>query len=155
VYLVVKLRVVPPGSSSTPASTSAKTEDADAAKATAKRDYAFLIDGKKDAEDISDAAAEQDGWAHAPFWPAHRRPGWWLVLADDKSNRVVVPPMKIAEVPFAKKGAQAESGDWRAYKLQFQAPQGVGVYTWKLAIVSDTFVGEEIEHAITVRFWFS
>lgn len=70
------------------------------------------------------------------------------MIADDKLNRVVVPPMKISEVPFAT----GKERDYRSYKLQFQAPQGVGVYTWKLYVVSDTFVGEGIEHNITVRF---
>jgi preprotein translocase subunit Sec63 len=82
----------------------------------------------------------------------YRKPTWWLVLADDKSNRVVVPPMKITDVPFSK---PEQDRDYRSYKLQFQAPNGVGLFTWKVYLVSDTFVGEEICEDIAVRLLIS
>jgi translocation protein SEC63 len=153
VYLVVKLRLSPPTADATPAQkTEDALEDADAAKkrvrASDAKDYAFLT-SKLDAEELPAGADTTIGWAHAPHWPARRRPGWWMVLADDKSNRVVVPPMRLADVPFARPDAPA-GRDYRSYKLQFQAPQNVGVYTWKLYLVSDSYVGEELERAITV-----
>ena len=40
--------------------------------------------------------------------------------------------------------------NYRSYKLQFQAPNGVGLFTWKVYLVSDTFVGEEICEDIAV-----
>ena len=52
--------------------------------------------------------------------------------------------MKITDVPYT-------DSDYRSYKLQFQAPQNVGLYTWRAYIVSDTFVGEEIARDVTVR----
>jgi translocation protein SEC63 len=55
--------------------------------------------------------------------------------------------MKITDIPFAD---TTKSRDYRSYKLQFQAPPNAGMYTWKLYIVSDTFVGEEIEQNIIV-----
>lgn len=36
------------------------------------------------------------------------------------------------------------------YKLQFQAPPQVGVYTFQLAFVSDTFVGEDVRMFLPV-----
>jgi preprotein translocase subunit Sec63 len=84
----------------------------------------------------------------ANFVWQYRKPSWWLVLADDKSNRVVVPPMKITDVPFS---IPEQDRDYRSYKLQFQAPNGVGLFTWKVYLVSDTFVGEEICEDIAVR----
>lgn len=68
-------------------------------------------------------------------------------MADDKSNRVVVPPVKITDVPFSD---PSKDRNYRAYKIQFQAPQGVGLYTWKVYLVSDTFVGEETVKDIVV-----
>jgi translocation protein SEC63 len=168
VYLVVKLRLKRPTDSTTVPEE--KEEDADVVKRRVReneaKDYAFLT-SKGDAEEIDTVT----GWAHAPYWPTvrpsqrfshlfievnftsylflhqYRRPGWWIVLADDKSGRVVVPPIKISDIPYTT-GAHR---DYRSYKLQFQAPQGVGVYTWKLYIVSDTFVGEEVAQNIVVR----
>jgi translocation protein SEC63 len=55
--------------------------------------------------------------------------------------------MKITDVPFSK---PEQDRNFRSYKLQFQAPNGVGLFTWKIYLVSDTFVGEEICEDIAV-----
>ncbi|KAF5377761.1 hypothetical protein D9757_008081 [Collybiopsis confluens] len=146
VYLVVKLRLSPPSSS-----TAVKRElDVDEVKRIVKlndeKDEEFLM-SRGDAEPIKSETSS--GWAHAPFWPENRKPGWWLVLADDKNSRVVVPPMKITNVPFSD--PSGTDRDYRAYKVQFQAPQGPGMYTWKIYLISDTFVGEEVSRNMTVR----
>lgn len=55
--------------------------------------------------------------------------------------------MKISDVPHA----DAKHPDvYRSYKLQFQAPPQVSTFTWKLYLISDTFVGEEVSQDITV-----
>lgn len=84
-----------------------------------------------------------------------RKPSWWIVLADEKSNRVVVPPLKITDIPNARlPHADADEAllehDYRAYKIQFQSPPNVGMFTWKVYVVSDTFVGGEVTRDITV-----
>lgn len=78
----------------------------------------------------------------------NRKQSWWLVLADDKTNRIVVPPMKITDVPFSN---PTSDRNFRSYKMQFQAPQGVGLFTWKVCLISDTFVGEEVSRDLGVR----
>ncbi|TDL14651.1 hypothetical protein BD410DRAFT_757056 [Rickenella mellea] len=147
VQLLVKLRVTPPGSVVHPEN---DEEDVDRIKAKLKandeKDNTFLA-SRKDAEDMSDQELAS-GWAHAPFWPARRKQSWWLLLADEKTNRVVVPPMKITDVPLSN---PTKDRNYRAYKLQFQAPQGVGLYTWKVYLVSDTFVGEEAIKEIVLK----
>ena len=78
----------------------------------------------------------------------NRKPSWWIVLADVKSNKVVVPPMKITDVPVA----DPQRGiDYRAYKIQFQAPQNVGLFTWKVVVLSDTFVGDEASRDVVLK----
>ncbi|KAG1888747.1 translocation protein sec63 [Suillus subluteus] len=134
VFLLVKLRLRQPLQSDTPSSVSEKS--AKAIREDREKDDKFL-NSRKDAEDMEGATPV---WAHAPHWPGLRKPGWWLVLADDKSNRIVVPPMKISDVPASSPGKER---DYRSYKLQFQAPPNVGLFTWKVYLVSDTLVGEE------------
>ncbi|CAL1701925.1 unnamed protein product [Somion occarium] len=141
VYLVVKARLVPPPTSTVdavpPVSQGAIDDE--------KRDYEFLT-GKQEAEDLP-GADQNRRVAHAPRWPSSRKAGYWIVLADPKSNRVVVPPMKISDVPHA----DAKHPDvYRSYKLQFQAPPQVSTFTWKLYLISDTFVGEEVSQDITI-----
>lgn len=142
VFLLVKLRLRRPLQSDAPSSISEKS--AKAIREDREKDDKFL-NSRKDAEDIEGATPV---WAHAPHWPGLRKPGWWLVLADDKSNRIVVPPMKISDVPAS---SPEKERDYRSYKLQFQAPPNVGLFTWKVYLVSDTFVGEESCQDISLK----
>lgn len=142
VFLLVKLRLRRPLQSDAPSSTSEKS--AKAIREDREKDDKFL-NSRKDAEDMEGATPV---WAHAPHWPGLRKPGWWLVLADDKSNRIVVPPMKISDVPASSPGKER---DYRSYKLQFQAPPNVGLFTWKVYLVSDTLVGEESCQGISLK----
>ncbi|THH16920.1 hypothetical protein EW146_g3795 [Bondarzewia mesenterica] len=138
VLLVVKLRLSPP--SDTPQENGEAKEEGGqtATEADVAKDEEFL-NSNKDFEDLP-PSAQGSGWAHAPYWPGNRRPGWWIVIADEKLNKVVVPPMKIADVPFSD---PKSSRNYRSYKLRFQAPPGVGLFTWRVHIVSDTLIGED------------
>lgn len=141
VYLVVKLRITPPTGS---APVKSKEESAPPSRDRAEEEF---LSSRKDAEDMPEGTTDM-GLAHAPLWPADRKPGWWVVLADPKIGRVIVPPMKITDIPLANPNA---TKDYRAYKLQFQAPQQAQVFSWKVYVISDTFVGEEVVRDITVR----
>ncbi|KAF7969129.1 hypothetical protein HWV62_28248 [Athelia sp. TMB] len=146
VFLVVKLRVSPRGGFSARSQEKDVNETKRIIKVNEERDQQFLI-SKKEVEELPNAAGSS-GLAHAPYWPGYRKPSWWLVIADDKSNRIVVPPMKISDVPSSKPELD---GDYRQYKIQFQAPGGVGLFTWKIYLVSDTFVGDEICQDIALK----
>ncbi|KAF7309615.1 J domain-containing protein [Mycena indigotica] len=147
VYLVVKLRVVPPGSPEPPKQEELEPDQAKRLnRAAEEREQAFL-NSKREAEDLQ-AGQVFSGGAHAPFWPGTRKPHWWIVLADDKSNRIVVPSVKITDVPFRRSG---DSTDFRSYKIQFQAPNTTGSLTWRVYVVSDSFVGEESSQDIVMK----
>ncbi|OSD01694.1 DnaJ-domain-containing protein [Trametes coccinea BRFM310] len=139
VHLLVKLRLAPlaKDGSAVPLPKPEMSE---------KRDNEFL-NSKKDTEDLP-SGEYVSGYAHAPYWPANRKPAWWIVLADVKSNKVVVPPIKITDVPVAD---PTRGIDYRAYKIQFQAPQTVGLFTWKVFVVSDTFVGDEAARDVVLK----
>ncbi|KAF5388148.1 hypothetical protein D9615_000013 [Tricholomella constricta] len=146
VFLVVKLRISPPSSKPIESKELTVDEAKRRIKLNDEKDEDFLT-SRKEVEDIP---SEDDlpGWAHAPYWPGERKPSWWLVLGDEKSNRVVVPPMKITDIPLAR--PDHERG-YRSYKIQFQAPQNVGVFTWKVQLVSDTFIGEDCSWDIALK----
>ncbi|KAJ6485922.1 Sec63 Brl domain-containing protein [Mycena sanguinolenta] len=146
VYLVVKLRVAPPSAEP------AKPVEVDGenvkrlTRIAEEREMAFL-NSRKDAEDIQTGQTFSGG-AHAPFWPGTRKPSWWIVLGDNKSNRVIIPPLKVTDVPWRRTG---EASDFRAYKIQFQAPQNTGFFTWRVHVVSDSYVGEEVIQDISMK----
>lgn len=133
INLIVKLRI-PPRSA-------AKKEPYVQSEDDEKREQRFLV-SKKDAEDVS---LDNTGkaFAHAPHWPQTKKPSWWVVLGDIKANKIVVPPFKVTDIPFT-------DSDYRMYKMQFQAPQNVGSYTWRVFVVSDTYVGDDTYQDITV-----
>lgn len=135
--LIVKLRI--------PSGSTIGEEPSTPLKEVEKREQDFLV-SKKDAEDMS---LDNTGraFAHAPHWPQMKKPSWWVILGDIKTNRVVVPPFKVSDVPYT-------DSDYRMYKMQFQAPPNVGSYTWRVFVVSDTYVGEDTYQDITVRFFF-
>jgi len=133
INMIVKLRI-PRGS--------ATEEPSVPPKDTEKREQEFLM-SKKDAEDVSLDTGRT--FAHAPHWPRAKKPSWWVVLGDIKANRVVVPPFKVTDIPYT-------DSDYRMYKMQFQAPPSVGSYTWRVFVVSDTYVGDDTYQDITVRF---
>ncbi|KAI9028603.1 Sec63 Brl domain-containing protein [Hyaloraphidium curvatum] len=55
---------------------------------------------------------------HAPFWPAEKRPGWWVFLAAPGGPpRIVSGPAKITDL-----------ADTKTVRLQFQAPPNPGTF---------------------------
>ncbi|KAL0949851.1 hypothetical protein HGRIS_009884 [Hohenbuehelia grisea] len=146
VFLVVKLRISPPGSTLNEEKDLGVDETKRLIKYNEEKDQEFLLNKEND-EPLEDATSLSE-WAHAPYWPGNRKPSWWVLLADDKTQRVIVPPMKVTDVPFSRTNADR---NYRSYKMQFQAPQSVGLFTWKLYVVSDTFVGEEVTRGIELK----
>jgi hypothetical protein len=48
--------------------------------------------------------------------------------------------MKVMDVPFAE---TTRARDYRSYRVKFQAPAGTGLFTWRVLVVSDTYIGED------------
>ncbi|KAF9563385.1 hypothetical protein CPC08DRAFT_632910 [Agrocybe pediades] len=150
IYLLVKLRISPPTTTPPVQAEKSVDETKKAVVAEEEADEAFLA-SKLDAEELQPAQvgkSSNGGAAHAPYWPGTRKPNWWIVLADDKSNRIVVPPVKITDIPYSQPGLER---DYRSYKIQFQGPPNTGVFTWKVYIMSDTYAGEEASRDITLK----
>ncbi|PPQ71741.1 hypothetical protein CVT24_006505 [Panaeolus cyanescens] len=147
IYLHVKLRLSPPGTKATEPKDLTVDETKKLVQRTDELDEAFLV-SRNEAEELPGSPEATS--AHAPYWPGTRKPSWWVVLADDKTNRVVVPPLKIGEIPYAGTGSDKDR-DYRSYKIQFQGPPNTGLFTWKVYLVSDTFVGEEVTRDIALK----
>jgi len=132
VNLVLKLRVAPPLSTTAP-----NKSKNDSSPANQKKDEEFLL-GREEVEPLQPGAIVP--LAHAPHWPALRRPQWWAVIGDDKIGRVIVPPIKLSDVPYSD---ATKERNYRVWKTTFQAPPQVGAYSWRLRFISDSFLGGE------------
>ncbi|KAG9016960.1 secretory subunit [Tulasnella sp. JGI-2019a] len=141
VQMVVKLRLTPPTVAKSTGQSTPPEQTVDERKKQIRKEEEFL-NGKNDTDELYPGLTTP-GHAHAPHWPQLRKPTWWVMIGDQKLNKVIVPPSRITDVPFANSGKAPN--DYRTYKLQFQAPPQVGVYTFQLLFVSDTYVGEDVK----------
>jgi len=141
VYLVLKLRLQPPATLATlqAGKTVESASEADASKPNNDNETAFLL-SRKEAEDLPKGSVTP-GWAHAPKWPENRRPAWWVLIGDRRTDRVVVPPIRVTNVPLSDESRP--SHNYRTYKMQFQAPPQVSIYPFSVHVISDTYIGED------------
>ncbi|KAK6907520.1 hypothetical protein I203_101515 [Kwoniella mangroviensis CBS 8507] len=90
-----------------------------------------------------------NGFAHAPYWPQLRKPHFYVLLGDSKLSKVIVPPIKITDIPFPKPdGTPSEP---KEYKLQFQAPPASNLYSFVAHWRSDTFLGGDVQVPIMLK----
>lgn len=65
-----------------------------------------------------------------------RKPHYSALLGDSKLDKVIVPPIRITDIPTTGQ---------REFKLTFPAPPQPNVYSFVLHLVSDTFVGGDVQ----------
>ncbi|GHJ86064.1 hypothetical protein NliqN6_2466 [Naganishia liquefaciens] len=103
----------------------------------------------------SSKSQEGENFAHAPRWPAHRKPHWWVMIADPNANRVIVPPQRITDIPGYSAPGTAVDGDKKpkakTFKLQFQAPPAPGQLKVHAYFVSDSYLACSVDLPIVLK----
>ena len=119
-------------------------------QATEKQDQQQPADLDADEDDVDvllnrsperDGPSEDTPLAHAPYFPAHHRPSWFVYIADLRQNRVIVHPQRITGIPHASIGQ-------RKYRIQFQAPPSVGLFIFQMAVRSSCYLGVDWEQEV-------
>ncbi|CAG8712974.1 12462_t:CDS:10 [Cetraspora pellucida] len=77
---------------------------------------------------------EKSPFVHAPYLSRDKKPYWWIFMADDKRDKVMIEPIKITDIVTTK-----------TFKFQFAAPRDPGLYTYVAYIKSDSYVGTDIK----------
>ena len=145
VTLVIKGRIVPPGSESVPVVNELDLEDVDPAE-----DDLAAISGKgkktikgPDGKPVTvDEKPISPHLAFAPHYPREISPIWYAFLTDTKQGKIAVPPF-----PFAKFDQPAFNDmgkptfNMQTLKAQFAAPPKADEYKFILHIVCDSYVG--------------
>jgi len=71
--------------------------------------------------------------AYAPYFPGRKNELWWLIIGDERTNRIV----GLTRVNTLRHNTEA--------KVVFQAPFKPGVYDFTVYLLSDAYVGFDIK----------
>ncbi|SPO01102.1 related to translocation protein SEC63 [Cephalotrichum gorgonifer] len=153
VSLVVKGRVIPPGSENIPAIDPLDLEDMDPAE-----DDLEAITGRKKKVKGADGrwvAVEEKivnpTLTTAPYFARDHLPKWFVFLTDAKSGKVAVPPFPFTQ--FEEDIFDAESKptfNMQTFKAQFAAPPQPGNYTFAMHLICDSYVGLDTKMEVTL-----
>ncbi|KAL8868288.1 MAG: hypothetical protein Q9174_005089, partial [Haloplaca sp. 1 TL-2023] len=160
VQMVIKARVIPPGTTDIPPINDLDLEDVDPdegdldallGRKGAKK--AKVLDGSEDPQ----SKAEEDkplqpALAYAPFFPRDHSPRWHVFLADSKQGKMAVPPFTFTTFNkplFNEEGAP--TFNMQTFKMQFQAPPQVGKYPFTMHLVCDSYVGMDAKRDVVLE----
>lgn len=150
VQMVVKARVIPPGSANVPPVNELDLEDVDPdegdldALLGRKVKKAKVLDNNTDEKQSAPEVQKplQPPLAYAPYFPRDHSPRWHVFLADSKQGKMAVPPFTFTTFNkplFDDKGNP--TFNMQTFKMQFQAPPQVGKYPFTMHLICDSYVG--------------
>lgn len=149
VQLVVKIRVIPPGSANVPDVNEIDLEDVDPDEGDldallgrkAQNKKAKIPDGVSPTT-TSDEKPLQPPLAYAPYFARDHSPRWHVFLSDSKVGKVAVPPFTFTT--FNKPvldDAGKPTFNMQTFKMQFQAPPQAGNYSFVMHLICDSYIG--------------
>ena len=162
VQLVIKARIIPPGSTNIPPIRPSDLEDPDpdeddpigsnksGNKTRHKRSDSKLLSSSQEA--APDALPKTDNvvdvplqppLTHAPYFPRDHSPRWHVFLADSRMGKVAVPPFTLTTFnkPLVDEKTGEPTFNMQTLKMQFQAPPQAGKYPFVMHVVSDSYIG--------------
>ena len=155
VQLVVKCRVIPPG---TPASQIPPIDEQDLEDIDPEEGDIDALKGRKKPVNrkrrnsegkpielqTSDTQKDtQPPLAYAPYFPADHAPRWHVFLAESRSGRIAVPPFTFTsfDKPIFDKTTGKPTFEVVTLKCQFQAPPQVHAFPFTMHLICDSYVG--------------
>jgi translocation protein SEC63 len=145
VSLVIKARVIPPGSQNVPEVKDEDLEDVDPPEGDLD-----ALNGQKKKNSNEERA--QPPLVHSPYYARDYSPRWHLFLADSKQGKIAVPPSTY--LTFEKPIFDSEGKptfNVQTIKMQFGAPPQPGQYTFALNYICDGYVGFDSKIEITLE----
>lgn len=159
VQLVVKVRVIPPGSANVPAVNEIDLEDVDPDEGDLdallgrkpQNKKAKILDGDSPPS-TSDEKPLQPPLAYAPYFARDHSPRWHVFLSDGKLSKVAVPPFTFTTF---NKPVLNEAGEptfnMQTFKMQFQAPPQAGKYQFVMHLICDSYIGMDSKRDVLLN----
>ncbi len=145
VQFVVKLRLLPPKKDGSLLRDGRRLDAKRMDEESSVRPDEDEVSEKK-SKDPSSADKEEGkqpiGFARAPYFWDERKPSWWVMIGDQKLDRVIVQPTKVSDIGADK---------IRTYSVQFQAPPQAGLYTFQAILKSDSFLGSDASRMVKLK----
>lgn len=151
VTLVVKGRIIPPGSLNIPKvniddliDVDPYEDDLDAIPGRKKNVKSIEVDGKR-------SKPIQPPLAYAPYFVRDYSPKWHVFLADNNHGKIVVPPVTFAtfDKPIYDEN-EKPTFNIQTLKAQFQAPPQTGNYNFIMHLVCDSYIGFDEKMEVTL-----
>lgn len=141
--LVVKLRIIPPGTTNIPPVDEKDLEDVDPTEGDLD-----ALNGRKKTDDVP----TQPSLAHAPYFARDHAPSWYIFLAENKSGKIAVPPFKFTEFNkpiFNEDGSPTLN--IQTLRMQFGAPPQANAYPFTMNLVCDSYVGMDSQVDVIMK----
>lgn len=149
VSLVVKGRVIPPGSVNIPQVNELDLEDIDPVEG----DLDALLGRKKEGkgEAVETDKPIQPPLAYAPYFARDHSPKWHVFLTDSKQGKIAVPPFTFTTFDKPLFDANGKpTFNMQTLKAQFQAPPQAGHYTFVMHLICDSYIGFDTKMEVTL-----
>ncbi|WVO13402.1 hypothetical protein L204_101017 [Cryptococcus depauperatus] len=109
---------------------------------------------RKKAEKTEETTVNQEErkvsrYVHAPHWPQLCKPHFYFLLGDTKLNKVIVPPVKITDIPLPSTDGTPSSP--KEFTLTFQAPPQANLYSFVIYFRSDSLLGADLEVPLMLK----
>ncbi|KAF2231001.1 hypothetical protein EV356DRAFT_491092 [Viridothelium virens] len=140
VSLIIKGRIIPPGTRNIPAINEKDLLDKDPPETT------------KASQEVEEKRI-QPPLAHAPYLARDHAPRWYLFLGDSKQGKIAVPPPQTPFTTFDKPVFDDQGRptfNMQTLKMQFGAPPQVGEYKFVMHLVCDSYVGLDTKLEVTL-----
>ncbi|KAL9586527.1 MAG: hypothetical protein Q9212_000835 [Teloschistes hypoglaucus] len=155
VQMVVKARVIPPGSANVAPVNELDLEDVDPDEGDVdallgrKSKKAKVLDNTNDGRDATSPSTTKEDkplqppLAYAPYFPRDHSPRWHVFLADSKQGKMAVPPFTFTTFnkPLFNDADGKPTFNMQTFKCQFQAPPQAGRYPFTMHLICDSYVG--------------
>ena len=162
VQFVVKARVIPPGSMNVPDIKPSDLEDIDPEEGDLDALLGRRSAGRGKGPQMQTSAAPAASGAekplvpplaHAPYFPRDHSPRYHVFLADEKSQKIAVPPFTVTtfDKPLFNERDGTPTFNIQTFKFQFQSPPQAGKYSFVMHLVCDSYLGTDYKQDIVLE----
>ncbi|TQS36815.1 hypothetical protein Golomagni_02724 [Golovinomyces magnicellulatus] len=142
VTLVIKCRVIPPGSSNVPEINEHDLEDIDSDGEDLDTSLERKASNEKDRKKKKHVKSFQPPLTHSPYFSRDYSPKWHVFLADSKQGKIAVPPFTFTtfDKPIFDDNGKP-TFNVQTFKAQFQSPPQAGQYKFTMHMICDSYIG--------------